>query len=314
MCPVCASRISEERKRELLTGIQAWNGSMVMVTYTLSHHKGMKLFDIVSAELEAYRALKSGGAFMKLRDEYYWRGSVRTIELTYGENGWHPHIHELVFVSNGKTKILDEVYTGGLKASIFRHWKQALNHKGYGADFTHGLDVTTAKDTVADYIAKWGREPINPEWSVAAEITKQPVKQARKGGRTPTAILFDYGEGVPGMGKLWREYAYAMKGRNQLVWSRNMRDELGIGKEKSDGEIAADIPSSSVLLASLNKAQWKIILKAGSRADVLHHAANDTEDEFANWLGNHLERWDIPDILFPRTNPYRGAAQSIIDT
>lgn len=304
MCPVCASRISEERKRELLSGIQAWNGSMVMVTYTLSHHRAMKLFDLVNAELEAYRALKAGGAFMKLRDEYYWRGSVRTIELTYGENGWHPHIHELVFVNNGKTKILDSVYTGGLKGAIFRYWKQALNHKGYGADFTHGLDVTTAKDTVAEYIAKWGRDPINPEWTVAAEITKQPVKQARKGGRTPTAILFDYGEGVPGMGKLWREYAYAMKGRNQLVWSRNMRDELGIGKEKPDGEIAADVPASSVLLASLNKAQWKIILKADSRADVLHHAANETEEEFSQWLGNHLEEWDIPEIVRPNHNPY----------
>lgn len=304
MCPVCASRISEERKRELLAGIQAWHGSMVMVTYTLSHNRSMKLFDIISAELEAYRALKSGGAFMALRDEYYWHGSVRSLEITYGANGWHPHIHELVFVSNGKTKILDSVYTGGLKGAIFRHWKKALNHKGYGADFTHGLDVTTAKDTVADYVAKWGKEPINPEWSVSAEIAKQPVKQARKGGLTPTAILFDYGEGVPGMRELWREYAYAMKGRNQLVWSRGMRDELGIGKEKSDGELAADVPASSILLASLNKEQWKIILKAEARSKVLYHAANDDEAAFSQWLGNYLEEWDRPEIERKPYNPY----------
>jgi len=303
-CPVCASRISEERKRELLAGIQAWHGSMVMVTYTLSHHKGMKLFDIVNAELEAYRALKSGGAFQSLQKEYYWDGSVRTIEITHGENGWHPHIHELVFVSNGKTKILDSVFTGGLKSSIFRLWKKALNHRNYGADYTHGLDVTTAKDTVADYIAKWGKEPINPEWSVSSEITKQPVKQARKGGKTPTAILFDYGEGVQGMGKLWREYAYAMKGRNQLVWSRGMRDKLGIGKEKTDGEIAADVPADSILLASLNRDQWKIILKGDFRSDVLFHAANDDEATFNQWLGNMLEEWDRPEVTRERYNPY----------
>lgn len=304
MCPVCASRISEERRRELLAGIQAWHGGMVMVTYTLSHSRNMKLFDLVNAELEAYRALKSGGAFMALRDEYWWHGSVRTIELTHGVNGWHPHIHELVFVDRAKSHILDSVYTGSLKGAIFRHWKRALNHKGYGADYTHGIDVTTAKDTVAEYISKWGREPINPEWSVSAEITKQPVKQARKGGRTPTAILFDYGEGVQGMSALWREYAYAMKGRNQLVWSRGMRDELGIGKEKKDGEIAAEVPTSSILLASLSKEQWKIILKADARSNVLYHAVNDDEAGFSQWLGELLEKWDYVEPVRPRHNPY----------
>ncbi len=304
MCPVCASRISEERKRELLSGIQAWHGSMVMVTYTLAHKRGMKLFDLVSAELEAYRALKSGGAFQSLKDDYYWKGSVRTIEITHGANGWHPHIHELVFVSNGKTRILDTVYTSGLKAAIFKYWKKALDGKGYGADYTHGLDVTTAKDTVADYVAKWGREPINPEWSVSSEMTKQPVKQARKGGRTPTAILFDYGEGDISSRHLWREYAYAMKGRNQLVWSRGMRDELGIGKEKPDGELAAEVPKESILLASLNKEQWSIILKGDARAKVLFHAANDSEGEFSQWLGNYLEEWDRPEIERQDYNPY----------
>lgn len=304
-CPVCASRISEERKRELLAGLSQWHGSMVMVTYTLSHSRNMKLFDIINAELAAYRALKSGKAFQSLRDEYYWKGSVRTLEITHGENGWHPHIHELVFVDNGKTRILDSVYTGGLKANIFRHWKRHLDHKGYGVDFTHGIDVTTAKDTVAEYVAKWGREPINPEWSVAAEVTKQPVKQARKGGRTPTAILFDIGEGNTKDVRLWREYAYAMKGRNQLVWSRGMRDELGIGKEKSDSEIAADLPKESILLASLNRDQWKIILKADLRGEVLKHAVEDDEAGFSHWLGDVLETWDA-DLQHGRGyNPYK---------
>jgi hypothetical protein len=304
MCPVCASRISEERKRELLAGLSRWNGRLLMATYTLSHSRNMRLANILAAELDAYRSLKSGANFQRLKENFGWKGSVRTIEVTYGANGWHPHIHELVFIEMGKTKIMDSVYEGHLKAEIFRDWKRNLNKRGYGIDYTHGIDIRTAKDTVADYLAKWGREPINPEWTISSEITKQPTKKARQGGHTPTALLFDYGEGSPQCGRLWREYAAVLKGKHQLEWSRGMRDELGIGKEKTDGEIAAEIPAETYLLASLNKEQWKIILRADLRGEVLHHASEDDEATFSQWLGNTLEKWDFQLRQRRGNNPY----------
>src|SRR5690349_16250907 len=37
-CPVCASYISEVRRKELSGAINKWTGGLVLLTYTASHH------------------------------------------------------------------------------------------------------------------------------------------------------------------------------------------------------------------------------------------------------------------------------------
>ena len=43
MCPVCAARISEKRRKELTYAVNNWNGFTALITYTASHNKHTRL-------------------------------------------------------------------------------------------------------------------------------------------------------------------------------------------------------------------------------------------------------------------------------
>ncbi|MFY0026513.1 rolling circle replication protein, Rep63 protein, partial [Acinetobacter baumannii] len=80
-----------------------------------------------------------------------------------------------------------------------------------------GLDLRDG--TYADqYVSKWGIE---------SELTKGHVKKGRNGGFTPFDLLqlSMYSETVfeKYCGKLFQEFAIAMKGARQLVWSRGLK-------------------------------------------------------------------------------------------
>lgn len=276
-CPVCASRISEKRKKELHTALKNWNGSVVMVTYTMRHTGLMPLTDVLNSLSEAYRMTKSGRVFQELKEHYLWEGSVRALEVTHGRHGWHCHIHELVFVAkHGRTpeeNRLTDVQVGQLKFTLGKRWRDMLQKQGKSASDTHGLDVRTADNEISDYVSKFGREPLQGRWDMSHEITKQVVKKGKDGeNRTPMQILFDYGEGDDLSGRIWKTYAHAFKGKNQLVWSKGMRDKLKLGVEQSDAEIAEETPPEFSPFSTISSRQWEAIRKSNARAKVLRAA------------------------------------------
>lgn len=279
-CPVCATRITEERRRELGEAVKAWRGRFVLVTYTVQHENGQDLQKILTAELEAYRGMKSGKAWQSLKKEYRWKGSVRTLEVTYGDNGWHPHVHELVFLE----RELGDYQLASFKAVIYRLWLARLKTFNLTADYAHGVDVRSARKDIEDYVTKFGHEPAKVKWGVEHEITKQPTKRGKKKGRTPTQLLADYGAGDIRSGEVWREYAMVFKGRNQLVWSRGLRELLGMGTERSDAEIADEAPNESILYGKVSARQWRILLRRDYRAALLTAVREMTEAEFTAWL------------------------------
>lgn len=296
MCPICSSRITEHRRKELNLAISRWDGSMLMITYTLSHSREMLLTDVLNSLKEAYRGLKSGAFFKAIKRDYYWFGSVRALEVTYGKNGWHTHIHELVFVEkHGRTpeeNCLTDVQIEGLKHRMFKQWRVTLKRENKTADFEHGLDIRTGKSYVADYVAKWGREPITDRWDVAHEITKQPQKKTSfEGNRTPLQILFDFGEGDKKSGKIWREYALGFKGSHQLQWSRDLREVCKLAVEQSDLEIASEIPPEFSLFATLTADEWKQVRNSHNEGRLLKAAAELDADGFRQFLNGIIENY-----------------------
>jgi hypothetical protein len=289
-CPVCASRITEERRRELTEALEASNLTPVLVTYTLRHSVAMKLPDVLAGLLAAFRALKSGKGWKLLTEDYSWVGSVRALEVTYGVNGWHPHIHELVLLQQP----LSAAQQRGLETALKMRWERVLQRQGYSASYEHGVDVESRDSNIREYVAKFGHEPENPRWTLEHELTKAPVKKGRSAGRTPTQLLADYGEGDIAAGRLWREYALTFKGRNQLVWSRGLRDLLDMSGEVSDELLAADVPPEAVLLARLTPDQWRAVLRADMRGELLDQAAVGSAEGFSQWLADLLEKWMPP--------------------
>lgn len=309
-CPVCAARITEQRRDELQQAIANHRDQYVpiMVTYTLSHYKSSKLQDTLATLLESYRRLRSGRWWQGFKESNHLAGSVRATEITYTDNGWHPHFHEILFVRNTPEAITDfasykSLYNGAqlvdpvldldflamwLEQLLMTRWADVVSQLGGYASLEHGLKVTTQGGDIAAYVAKYGRLPVDPSrWTVAHELTKAIVKRSGAAtGLTPYELLEAYGSGVEQAGQLWQEYAAATAGRSQLQWSRGMRELLGLGAEMTDDDAAGkDDREEYRLLDELTPHQWRQIAKRNWQAAVLDAATLDDGARLAEIIG-----------------------------
>lgn len=293
-CPICAARITEKRKQELEYAYNEWTGGVIMMTYTYAHTLGDNLEITLAALKESFRAMKSGRGWQEIIETYGWIGSVKSLEVTYGENGWHSHFHELVFLTNRLTGLME----GKLEFAIRKRWLEMLPKVGLHASFEHGAKLTTDNGEIQGYVAKFGEEIAltegqmkNKHWTLVHEVTKTPAKRAKAGGRTPLQLLYDYWDGDMPSKRLWREYAMAFKGSHQLQWSKGMRLLMRMGLEIPDEKLAVVPTKDTILLASLDRDEWRAILTADMRGRVLHWANTLTQEEFAHELAAVIEHW-----------------------
>jgi hypothetical protein len=293
-CPLCAQRISEHRRAELERGVLNWTGGIFMVTYTASHKLHTPLKEILETVKEGARSFKSGEKFQTIKNAAALRGTVKALEVTYGANGWHPHIHEIWFVDVPLNKIELDV----VEMALRKHWQQVLGRKGWLASIEHGIKVSDDKFDLARYVAKFGHEPKmtmdqwKNQWSLVKEVTKQVVKKSRtREGRTPTQLLVDYIQDDFEAGERWREYALTFKGSKQLTWSNGLRDLLKIGEEVGDAEITDELPEDTLIYATFSLDQWKAILRHDARAEILHRAEWMSQEDFALWVSEKIDTW-----------------------
>jgi hypothetical protein len=270
MCPICAAKITERRRIELESANTS-GLSCFMVTLTLQHTRDDTLKIVRSHLAEAWRKMKSGRWWQDFQREFLIVGSVTGTEITYGlESGWHPHKHVLVWSRLPDCQIDSKV----IRDRISKRFEHILTQAGRYVSPIHGVDVRKGDNLIQEYVAKFGHEPKGASWSLAAEITKAPVKIGLKfGDRYSSFQLLDlYLAGSMPAGRLFREYAITMKGTNQLVWSRYTREMFGLDQEMSDEEIAAMQEQDAVILALLDPEHWRIILRKEKRAALLEVA------------------------------------------
>jgi hypothetical protein len=297
-CPVCAEKITNHRREEISEAIASarragW--SPVLITATLRHHKSDTCNDVLDALLKAWRGFTGGKGFQELREQWYWEGSIKSLEPTYGINGWHPHLHLLVFLSGD----IKNFNIGGFKDMVADRWLQVLKRQGKDASYEHGIDVRTADADIAEYVAKFGREPKDAGWTASRELTKSGSKRGRADGLTPFQLLEIYGKGddseeflqaagVVGSAKhagaLFSEYVAAFSRRNQLVWSRGLRAALALAPELSDSQVVEQEPAEAVELALILTPSWKKIVAAGKRGELLDVAASGDAIQVRAWL------------------------------
>lgn len=273
MCPICSAKITERRRLEL-ESVNAAELSCFMVTLTLQHDTKDSLKAVQSHLSEAWRKIKSGRWWNNFYCDFRIIGSVTGTEVTYGlEAGWHPHKHVLVWSLMSPDEC-DELNEYVMREVISERFEAILAKSGRYVSPIHGVVVRKGNDLIREYVAKFGHEPKNAGWSLAAEITKAPAKIGLKYGDhyTPFQLLDLYLGGSMQAGELFREYARAMKGTNQLVWSRYTRELFGLDDELSDEELAAMQEQDAVILARLEPEHWRVILKNEKRSALLEVA------------------------------------------
>ena len=227
----------------------------------------------MGAFADAESRYKTGAPWVRLRSRFGIVGTVRAVEVTYGENGWHPHIHELVFTRS-------EVDMPELRSAVFARWHSVCEKVGLGLPTeAHGVDVRNGSYAAA-YAGKWGME---------AELTKAHVKRG-KSSLTPWDLLRVSVQSVDSTAgsqsrALFAEYANAFHGKRQLVWSPGLdhiRDE-----ELSDEEIAAKGEDDVTMLGILSKSGWRQIIITKKRGELLEVAASGCWSDVLKFLDEH---------------------------
>lgn len=272
-CPVCAAKITERRRLEVREAIDAWNaqgGDVALVTFTVRHKRGDHLRDLLAGMMGALRRSGQGKEGMKFRGLFGVAGMIRSVEVTYGaDNGWHPHIHALIFVPRAtRFELLWQHYR--------KQWDAGLRLEGMRDVTARGVDMRWANADIAEYVAKMGAER---SWDIEHELTKGPSKLGRGEHFTPVQLLAGFAStGDYLLGRLWQVYATELKGTHQLRWSPGLRARLGLAKVKTDEEVADETDALGVLLARLDKKQWATVLHFEARADLLNVAAAGDAD------------------------------------
>lgn len=270
VCPLCAAKISERRRIELDQAIAkciADGGVVYLATYTIAHDRYDDLSELLQAFLNARKRAKQGRAAQELRGKYGVIGTVSVREVTWSKlNGWHPHCHELVFFSQ---EIDAEVYSQALR----KRWERSAESEGLSMN-DHGFKFDKTSGAVADYIAKFGREPSKVPWGAAAELTKAHLKSGHSDDHlTPFAMLALIAQGCDELQPVFLEYARWYKGKHQLVWSAGLRSLLlANSDEKSDIELAEEIEDDVVILGKLSREQWTMVLLNDARGKLLEVA------------------------------------------
>lgn len=271
-CAVCAVKILSYRAEEVTEAVAAHGAAILhdagldgnahktgnehamMLTLTVKHGIGDKLRYLRERIAKAWRLFCSGEPWKRWKRAIGFVGSVRRLELTHGENGWHPHLHILLL---SRTRA-DSSEWAMRKEWVTERWLRVCE-KVFGfsnlPDAEHGVRLTPARD---NYLTKLGLE-------VASALTKP----AHDGHRAPFDILRDAIEtGDLRDRALFQDYCRSMLGARQLTWSLGLRDELELGKEVDDVTIASD-EEPGELVCTIDGKRWDAIKRKNVCLEVL---------------------------------------------
>lgn len=256
-CPVCSAVIRAERAREISQAVEAHHaagGSILFATLTVRHERADPLKQSMDAVLGSWRKLLQGSAWVGskstqgARDRYRVSGYIRSTEVTYGSNGWHPHIHALFFTDDK----LSDTEVAAFGDELHTRWARfALKATGKLPTREHGTDVQRVDEdgqVLGKYLAKVQDEGKSKteKWDASAELARADVKRGRGDNFVPFELLdSEHPMPLPQRRRLWVEYYEGTKGRRAITWSRGLKDRYQVG-EKSDEDVIEETAAAPV--------------------------------------------------------------------
>ncbi len=211
-CPVCAPTLAERRGEALAKTLAYFHSlgfRIVHAVLTVRHTRNEPLVDVFGALADAWRYMTKSRAFRP-----YWEGLgyARAIEVTYGQNGWHPHAHMALVVPPER-----DPYE--LQEALWDAWSGAVLEVGWApsdrnAYFYDIVETATDIAEVARYVAKTANN-----WGIGPEITGGPRKKSTE-GLTPLQLL----------GAAWG--AYLEDPDSMASWFPERVDDLDLDEEE----------------------------------------------------------------------------------
>jgi len=252
-CAVCAAKVAEAKRKDVAAAIEAHQGAgglVYMAAYTIPHGRLQSAKELRNVVAGTWGKVQAGAPWKRAMGKAGIIGMVRAMEVTYGDHGWHPHLHVLFFAAKGHEPMAAKEFGEW----TFRRWANRVDKAGYGIcnPAVFRFEATSSTERAGDYVTKWGAD---------RELTQGHVKRAAKGSFTPWDLLNEAGRGSHRARILFREFAAAFKGGRQLTWSRGLRERYGLRDERPDDEIAADIEETAPIIGQLEKHAFRAVIK-----------------------------------------------------
>ena len=194
-CPACTARKMSKYSARISCAIDALaqqNKAAVMITYTVFHTKQYSLDEMLTLLSSCWNKLQKnaywkrqknngsyytkGGTYSNFISEFNIKHTIRATEITYGEHGWHPHLHVLYFVDKKdlprvvqwEQKLIDtwldienrtakEIFTGKtleVRNMLNERYHRNSSHQGVCISKTETGETLQIKS--GDYICGWG--------------------------------------------------------------------------------------------------------------------------------------------------------------
>lgn len=278
LCPVCAAKIAERRSaflQKCIDSATAKGWHVYLLNATFPHGIGDDLKTVLDRLLAAWSTVTGDRSGKFVKKTLQVEGTIRALEVTYSDkNGFHPHLHVLIFTRKNWTPNALELLYRPL-------WQDCCVKAGLPRpDDLHGLTVQSA-EMAAAYVAKG-------MWGMSQEMTKGYQKTAKsKKGLTPWGFLMEVLEnGSKRHEGLFYVYANAFFGKRQLRPSDGLYKKLDV-KDKTDEELTEEEEEFARVLSEITDNQWRSVLISRSEAPLLDLAERDPS-QITNFL-NTLE-------------------------
>ena len=290
ICPVCGPYIRQRRAVEVDRACAWWldrygTGAVMLLTLTLPHDVGDSLRSVLSAVRAAFSALVAGKGWQTDKARFGLAHYIRAHDCTHGKNGWHFHVHVLLF---GERK-LSEHELMALETALHRRWAGAVTRCGFREPSEeHGVRLEQARNgsDIARYVCQVvvGDNEDRPR-AVAFEVARGDLKTSRHDGhRTPWEILAAFAEsGDCDDLTLWHEWERHTRGVHAMQWSKGLHKLVDV-EEQTDEELRA-VEVGGELVYIFGEGEWYVVSRhRGARARVLQLAEDEGADAVANYV------------------------------
>lgn len=261
-CPVCSSKISQYRAKEITNLHQTLTDSRgfsaFMLTLTVSHKKSTPLAESLDVIVKAFTYALNHRRFKEAFPDFLY---VKSLEVTYGKNGWHPHIHALFFMPPFLS-----VYSPAIKDIFYPLVHSYFTRNGFSGSYKRAVDVVRSF-TAAEYISKFGTPSY---WRSGQELALAVYKEGHP---------FNLVESNP---EKFCEYAENFHGRRQLTYSQKIKKIVPDFLRKSDEDVAEsnDSEFSNDVVVSFSKEKWRFFQKNDHLDSLLFLAKESRESNY----------------------------------
>ncbi len=178
-CPVCAPGLGHRRGEVLaraLERLQALGYRIAHAVLTVQHTRGDSLATLRRVLSEVWRRVVGHRRVKRLWSGVAW---YRSVEITYGRHGWHPHLHLAIAVPPGRDPwALKELLEAWLEAVEAQGWVAVRDAQFFGVAEGTGDVVEVGK-----YVGKGG-----VLWGLPHEVAAGALKH-KAHGLTPFQLL-----------------------------------------------------------------------------------------------------------------------------